>query len=305
MSEIGPSEPHRAPEQTHAESRKAKLKNLGPILGGLAGLGYLLFKLKALKFLLPAIKFLKLGKIFTTAGTMLVSMWAYATYWGWPFAAGFVLLILVHEMGHVFVAWRQGLPVSAPVFIPFMGALILQREAQKSAWGQAIMGIGGPVAGTIGALLCYGLYLATGSGFFLGLAYVGFFLNLFNLFPVLPLDGGWIVGSISPWLWLFGLVGVIAAFVTGWLRNPFVFVLVLLSLPYLWQGLRRGGAPPGGVPATQPQRWTMGLCYLSLCAFLAWAMAAAHEAGPYSKRDAETVKVEARSGDPNSPAREP
>lgn len=249
---------------------------------------FLFTKLKVLagigKFLLVSLKFLKLGKILTTGGSMLISMWAYAMFWGWPFGVGIVLLIFIHEMGHVFVAWRQGLPISAPVFVPFMGAVIFQKEASKTAWSSAIMGIGGPAGGTIGALACWGIFQMTGSTFFLGLAYVGFFLNLFNLIPIVPLDGGWIAGAISPWLWLIGAVGLVTLYFTDVIHNPFILIIVLLGIPHMWHGLRHRGAPIGGTPATLEQRLTMGVCYLGLCIFLGWAMAATYVERPTRSR---------------------
>jgi Zn-dependent protease len=246
-----------------------RLKAFGPagiflvfILGKLKFLGF------AWKFLLPALK---------TGSTMLVSIWFYQLFFGWKFAAGFVLCILVHELGHVFAAWRLGIRVSAPVFIPGMGALILQKQVPKSAWDQAIIGIGGPVGGTLAALACWGLYYLTGNPLLLALTYTAAFLNLFNLIPLVPLDGGWITGAVSPRIWLFGAVGMGALFLSGWVRNPFILLLLLLSLPRLWHGLRHGDATPeGGIPVTSHQRITMGTCYVSLCAFLVWLMAHTH-----------------------------
>jgi Zn-dependent protease len=229
---------------------------------------------------------------------MLVSMWFYALAFGWFFGVGFVLLIFVHEMGHVFVAWRQGLPISAPVFIPFMGAVIFQREASKTAWSSAIMGIGGPVAGTLGALACWGIYALTGYPLFLGLAYVGFFLNLFNLLPIVPLDGGWIAGAISPWLWLIGAVGLVCLYVFDIIHNPFIILIVLLAIPHLWHGLRNKGAPIGGTPATLEQRVVMACCYVGLCLFLGWAMAHTHSIDPLRKsREASAQPTLDRGGD--------
>lgn len=136
-----------------------RLKRLGP-LGTV--LIFVLFKLKGFtiigKFLLPALQWLKLakvaaamGKVLTTGGTMLLSVVVYAQRFGWSFAAGFVLSIFVHELGHVYAAWRKGMPVSAPIFIPGLGALILQKGRAKSVWDEAVIGIGGPLAGTLQA----------------------------------------------------------------------------------------------------------------------------------------------------------
>lgn len=245
-----------------------KLKTLGPVGVFLATL---LAKLKGLwSVLYLGLKFAKVGKIALTLGTMLISIWLYSEVFGWEFGVGIVGLIFVHEMGHVFVGWRQKLPMSAPVFIPFFGAVIWNRRSSGSAWAQAIMGIGGPVAGSLGALACFGLYAATGSAIFLALAFFGFFMNLFNLMPIVPLDGGWIVGAVSPWLWLLGLVGLVAMTFAGQMENPMVWILVILSLPRVWSLFRPGRGQARGIllPPTVPQRLIMGFCYFALAAAL-------------------------------------
>src|SRR5437764_10334502 len=132
-------------------------------------------KLKLLLVLLPKLKLL------TTAGSMLVSVAAYSLIWGWKFAAGFVVLLLVHEMGHVIQLRREGVPASAPLFIPFMGAVVGMKQAPKDAATEARVGLAGPILGSIGCLVPLGLYEATGNNLFRALAFVGFFLNLINL----------------------------------------------------------------------------------------------------------------------------
>jgi Zn-dependent protease len=195
---------------------------------------------------------------------------------------GIVVLIFVHEMGHVFVAWRQGAPISAPIFIPFMGALIVQKRMPNSAWAEAVLGIGGPLGGTVGALLCFAVYGATGSEFFLALAYFGFFINLFNLTPIHPLDGGWIVASISTYLWLAGLAALVTLFALGLIRNPFILVLLIVSIPTMWRGLtHKGEYFPGLAPATRLQKLIMGVSYVGLAGGLLWGMAVCHAAGRF------------------------
>ena len=276
---FNPSEaPPVQPAEPTAAGRKRRNSTRG--LAALVGLGLLvLTKLKTVgMFLLPALKVLKLGKVLTTTGSMFVSVWFYSLAFGWSFAAGVVLLIFIHEMGHVFVAWRQGLPISAPIFIPFMGALIIAKAEGKSAWNEAVMGIGGPIAGSIGALACWWIYATTQNELFLGLAYIGFMFNLFNLMPVFPLDGGWITGAVSPYLWLVGIIGLVAGFVTGNFANPMIIVLLISSLPRLWQGIRHGIAHgPGVEPATRDQKIKMALAYLALAGALAWAMGETHK----------------------------
>jgi Zn-dependent protease len=133
-----------------------------------------------------------------TVRTMLLSIGALSVFFGWRFGVGFVFLTLIHELGHVVAARRLGIPVSAPVFVPFMGAYVLLKHGARSAWNEALIGIGGPVAGTLGALLCLAAYWWTGGGLFVRLAFFGFGINLLNLLPLFPLDGSWIVGAISP-----------------------------------------------------------------------------------------------------------
>ena len=223
-----------------------------------------------LKFLvLPVLKFLPV--LLKTGGTMILSIGAYALQWGWKFAVGLVLLIFVHECGHLLVAKKFGLKVGAPVFIPFMGALIALKEAPKDAWMEAWVGIGGPLLGTLGATACAWIYVLTGNPLFRGLAYTGFFLNLFNLAPIGFLDGGRIVTALSPWLWLVG-----AAIVLGMtiLHPNFLLILILImSVPRLWSLFRSKTPEEQRYFEVSPgRRLTMAACYFGLIAFLLFAM---------------------------------
>ncbi|HEU6449175.1 MAG TPA: site-2 protease family protein [Verrucomicrobiae bacterium] len=238
-------------------------KSLAPI-----GVAFLIFVkyLAKLKFLLP---FLKTGL------TMLLSIGAYAMAWGWQFAVGFVLLIFVHECGHLIAAKRLGLKVGAPVFIPFMGALIALKEAPRNAWIESQVGIGGPLLGTLGAVVCEGIYLLTGNPMFRALAYTGFFLNLFNLAPVGFLDGGRIVTALSPWLWIVGFAVLVAMTV---FRFNFLLLLILaFSLPRLFFLFRRKTAEElRYFEVTPSQRLEMGALYFGLILFLVFAMELTH-----------------------------
>jgi len=160
------------------------------------------------------------------------------------------------------------------VFIPFMGALIALREAPKNAWIEAVVGIGGPLLGTLGAALAYGIYQVTGEPFFSALAYVGFFLNLFNLIPLAPLDGGRIVTALSPWLWIAGL-GILGALTVA-RPNFLLFLILLLSLPRLISLFRAQTEAEKRYYELRPeQRLTMALMYFGLIALLFLGM---HEA---------------------------
>jgi Zn-dependent protease len=239
-------------------------------LGVLAALGLLAFKfgakLKALLFLLPKLK------LFTTSASMLVSIGAYALIWGWKFAVGFVLLLLVHELGHVVQLRREGIPASAPMFIPFLGALVAMKELPKDAAAEARVGLAGPVLGSLAALVPLGLYALTGDELFKALAFVGFFLNLFNLLPVLPLDGGRAMAALSPWMWLVGfalLIGATIAF-----PNPIMLLILLFGGVETWRRWRQRNSPEAREfhrvrPAT---RLAIAVVYLGLAAALAVGM---------------------------------
>src|SRR6202035_1290987 len=128
-----------------------------------------------------AVLFLPKLKLLTTAGTALVSVAAYALFWGWSFAVGFVVLLFVHEMGHVIQLRREGLKASAPMFIPFLGAMISAKSLGDNALAEARVGLAGPVLGSAGAAACLVVGEAANSDFFRALAYVGFFLHLIHL----------------------------------------------------------------------------------------------------------------------------
>ena len=222
--------------------------------------------LAGLKFLLPVVK---------TGATMILSIAGYAMLWGWRFGVGFVLLILVHEFGHLVAAKKCGLKVGAPIFIPFMGALIALKEAPKNAWIEAQVGIGGPILGTLGAATCEGIFLLTGNPLFHALAYTGFFLNLFNLVPVGFLDGGRIVTALSPWIWLVGFV--ILAGLTYLHFNFLLLVILLLSLPRIFSLFKeKSDEERRYYEVTPGQRVIMAAMYFGLIAFLVLGMQMTH-----------------------------
>jgi Zn-dependent protease len=206
---------------------------------------------------------------------MLLSIWLYGLVFGWKFAVGFVLLIFVHECGHLVLARMFGLKVGAPVFIPFMGAIIALKEAPRDAWMEAWVGMGGPLFGALASLICLGIYGTTGDRLFLALAYSGFWLNLFNLAPIPPLDGGRIAGAISPWLWIAGL-----AVLGGMLYYRFNFVVlivVIAGIPRVWRTLTNRSRLQSSYFVLSPaRRWMMAALYFGLAALLSVGMKVTH-----------------------------
>jgi Zn-dependent protease len=221
------------------------------------------------KLLLLLLGALKLGKLLPAVGTMLVSVAVYAWVFGWWYAVGFVALLFVHEMGHYLAARRRGLAVGLPTFIPFVGAWIELKELPHDAETEAYVGVAGPLAGTVGALGCFYLARTLQSPLLLALAYSGFFLNLFNLIPLSPFDGGRITAAISPRLWLIGAPLLVALFFYS--PSPLLILMALLALPNVlkaWRGIR-GPEEQSYYSVRAETRLSYGVLYLALAAFLA------------------------------------
>ena len=243
--------------------------------GPVAVLGALLLKFKAALILL--VKFLPV--LLKTGGTMFISIAAYSMAWGWRFAAGFVILIFVHECGHLIAAKRLGLRVGAPVFIPFMGALIALKEAPRNAWIEAQVGIGGPLLGALGSAVCYEIAQLTGNPLFSAIAFSGFFLNLFNLAPFGFLDGGRIASALSPWLWLVGSVIIGGMMVLHF--NLVLLFIFIFSLPRLMSLFRkRTDEEKRYYEVTAAQRLLMSAMYFGLIVFLVFGMYLAEVEAP-------------------------
>ncbi|MDR3590960.1 MAG: site-2 protease family protein [Negativicutes bacterium] len=211
------------------------------------------------------ITMLNLGPAAAMAATMLLSLAVYAAAFGWRFALGFVLLLLVHEIGHLIAARVVGLRSSIPMFVPFVGAVISLRQAPKNAKMEANIAIGGPATGTLSALVCLLFYLWTDSVLMLVLAYTACILNLFNLIPCTPLDGGRITAAISSHLWWVGTIATgILFFYTN---NFFLFIIFLFSLFRLWQG-DSGEESEHYYQLSLGQRIKVALWYFGLLAIL-------------------------------------
>ena len=208
--------------------------------------------------------------------SMFVSAAFYVWFGGWWFGIGLILLLFVHEMGHVFEAKRQGLPVSAPLFIPFLGALITLKEMPHNAWNEAKLAIAGPILGSAGALAFWIAGEATDSNHLKALAFLGFFLNLFNLLPVVPLDGGRIVAALHPVLWLFGFLALLGLLFV-W-PNPILIIILIVSGLELWGRWKTRNHPElqDYYRVAPSQRAIIAALYFGLAIFLVLGMEATH-----------------------------
>jgi Zn-dependent protease len=244
---VPPSVPPADPNSARARLKRA----LAPVAGigaFLAKFGLILLKLKSVVLI----------------GSMAVSVAAYASLWGWKFAVGFVALIFIHEMGHVVVLRARGIRAGWPVFLPFLGAFVSMKSMPQSVYQEAESALAGPIAGTAGALAVGYLAHLDGSGLLRSLAFTGLLLNLFNLLPALPLDGGRVAGALHPVIWLLGLLALLGF--EFYRPSPVIPILLILGgyeLYRRWRG-RDSEASKVYFALLPGQRARIGAAYVCL-----------------------------------------
>ncbi|MDR1614997.1 MAG: site-2 protease family protein [Campylobacteraceae bacterium] len=220
-----------------------------------------------MKLLLLLFSGLKLGKILTTGGSMFISVFAYSFIFGWRYALGLVILIFCHEMGHYLAAKKLGLNVGAPTFIPFVGAWISLKEQPLKAEDEAYIGIAGPFIGAVSAFVCYCFARQYESMLLLAISYAGFFINLFNLIPLPPFDGGRITAAISRKMWFVGAPVLIGMFL--WHPSPILILMVILAAPHIWSAIKGRSEDTRYYAVPFAKRVMYGLFYFGLLAYLA------------------------------------
>jgi Zn-dependent protease len=258
-------------QSTTGQEQEQKTRQRGSIAGvggGLVTLGVLL---------------LKFGGALITA---IISIVIYSFAFGWKFAVGLVALLFIHEMGHAIVMKLKGIPIGGMIFIPLLGAAVTMRRLPQNAIDEAVIGIAGPIAGALAAGVCLWLaYLPNADPIWAPLAYFGFFLNLFNLAPIVPLDGGRVIGALDRRIWIVGFVGLIALQIWEWLHgsfSPWLLFIIVIAATQLWA--RRG---PDAVPNAQTYykvplvtRIAIGVLFFGLAAALYFGMSVAHSLIP-------------------------
>jgi Zn-dependent protease len=264
------TEPAAPPPAPYVEQRKPLLQRL---LGPLFIAGALL-----LKFGKTALLLLTKAKFLTTSLSMLISIGAYALIWGWSFAVGFVALLFIHEMGHYIQLRREGVRPSGMVFIPFLGAAVGTRSLGGSALAEARVGLAGPILGSLACLVPVALWLTTDEPFWQALAFTGFFLNLFNLVPVVPLDGGRAMAAMAPWMWFVGFGAMVGLLLVA--PNPVLILIVLLGGMETWRRWKqRRSGEEGNVAYYRVKplhRLAVGAVYVGLIVALGVGMDATH-----------------------------
>jgi Zn-dependent protease len=248
-------------------------KRIGSALAAAAALIAKFFAaIKGFLLLLPKVKLL------TTAGTALVSVAVYSWFFGWWFAVGFVVLLFVHEMGHVIQLRKEGVKASAPMFIPGFGAVVMMKSLPDDALAEARVGLAGPILGTLGAGVCLAIAEVTHSDLLRALAYVGFLINLINLVPLVPFDGGRAMAAMAPSMWFVGFGAMVALLlITG---NTFLLIFIVLGGMETWRRwkLRRTRSLEQAAyyRVATTHRLLVGAVYIGLIAVLAAGMETAY-----------------------------
>jgi Zn-dependent protease len=248
MHEEQPSQPEGEyqPPRPVAPAPPARGKNWRNGAGGaVVGFALIAAKFKVILALLFSLKwFLLGGKLLLSFSTIFVSIWFYALAFGPKLGVIFVLLILAHEMGHWVVLRGLGIRVSLPYFIPGLGAFVAQKEQTANNVQDAAAAIAGPAVGIAASAICQAYGIATANPLWVVAAHLGYLINLFNLIPVLPLDGGRIAGAIDPRIWMFGLVLFVLYLASTGLNHPmawlFLIIIGLSSVPRAiaaWRGV--------------------------------------------------------------------
>lgn len=226
-------------------NKKSNKGFIGTLIGVII---IILLKAKGLTLLLLA----KLGPLFLhaftflakfkgvliTASTMVATIFVYASMFKLELAVGLVLLIFLHEMGHALIIYSKGIRAGAPVFIPFIGAFIAIKDIPKDAITEAQIAIGGPLVGSLASFALFYMYLISNQTAWLYLAYIGFMMNLFNLTPVSPLDGGRIVTAISTKMWIIGFIMLLGF--TFIFQTPALILVLFFAISNLLHGKKSG-----------------------------------------------------------------
>jgi Zn-dependent protease len=272
------------PPDANAERRDGnRAKGIG---AGVVGAGVVLAKFGALlKGLFAGLGFFKLYwlvKIVATTWPFFLSLGVYVLFYGWRMAIIIIFALLVHELGHYIAFRNYGLKVSLPVFVPLLGAYTAG-ERPENLEDDAYIALAGPLIGLIFAAGCYWIGATTHDPFWMAAAYVSAFLNLFNMIPTPPFDGGHIIGALSPAIWIGGFALFIAAAIYFHVNPIFVIIIGLMGLPAIVRAIR-GYVDPRAHTITAAGKARVGAWYLATLFGLMYCMSlASHLAMPIGR----------------------
>ena len=204
---------------------------------------------------------------FAVAGaSMALSIAAYATKAPLPLVVGFVLIILIHEIGHAVVIRAKGLRAGMMVFIPFIGGAVTLKDQPRSAYDDAQIGLAGPIAGTFASLVVLQIYKWTNAPMYLAIAAAGFAVNLLNLLPIGMLDGGRISAAVTKWMWVFGGGALVYKVIKQ--PNPLMLLVLFLVAFQVYASIAREKDDKSFYDVTFTQRASIAVAYFFLVVFL-------------------------------------
>lgn len=200
------------------------MKSKTGLIALFAKLGGKLFSLLA-----KLVKAIKVGK----AGFAGATLASYSYMYTWKFALLIMFMLFIHESGHIWAMKRCGLKTKGIYFIPFVGGAAVSEDQFPSRGAEVFIALMGPIWGLGLSLLTGLLYLATDNPTFAAAASWMAMINLFNLLPINPLDGGRIMKSIAFSLHsraglIFMIIGIGAAAYLAVIAGLGLFLLLLL-----------------------------------------------------------------------------
>ena len=199
-------------------------------------------------------------------GSFAVTIAAYTTQFPLAVVLGFVVITLIHEIGHALMIRAKGLRTGFMVFIPFVGGAVTLRDQPRSAFDDALIGLAGPFAGTIASLISLQIYKWVHDPLWLLIAFLGFALNLFNLLPIGMLDGGRISAAITKWMWVLG--GGVLIWKVWDQPNPLTILILVLAAFQVYASIVREAEDERFYEVTGPQRAAIAVLYFALVIFL-------------------------------------
>jgi len=243
-------------------------KNVGAVAGVLGLLAVVFLKFKVYIFAaFKALPLLKLGWLLKGSASLFLSLGLYMTLYGWKYAVTLILLIYVHEMGHFVWMKAKGLQPKAPVFVPLVGAYVAMTHLPKDMATHAWVAYAGPLVGGLAAAVMYAVGMASGNTYLIAAANTGFIINLLQLVPVRPFDGGFIAGAISRWLYVPGIILLVAAALV--LHSVLLTIVAVVGV-FMLISMLRGKGESDMTLATLPDRLVIAAAYFALALLLGW-----------------------------------
>jgi Zn-dependent protease len=259
-----------------ADPPKTAAGHKGALVGGIGVVGLGLLKAKGLwLILLKGLGGFKFLYVFKSMFSMFLMIGLYTMTFGWFYAFVVVGLILIHEMGHYVFMKAMHLDPKLPIFVPFMGAYVQMTKMPADQTTHAWVALAGPLVGGVTAVGMFALGVVWDKPALMAAGNTGIFLNMFQLVPCKPFDGGFVVNAISKW---FLIPGTGMAFAMGiMLQSPLLLIFACLAAFMTYRAFTRpvesGGLIMGQKPSTLPEKILIGAAYFGLlCAlgFVYW-----------------------------------